>query len=234
MRQPDPRISDPPRVHDTRAPQPGRHRRTTRRAPRSQARNRGPAPPCPLDSKHPHISSAPRSVHFRTEIGRVPRRDRFEVPARHAPDSSGAAAPRAAIVLRISPSHPAAPPNRRIAPTFTAPATVDRLGSARRRSPLPPQSRSGGDWFRTNWGRPAGPADRSRRGSEPISSRNSTDLGAEVNRSRRRGRRGLRGTGGRGCAPACGSGARAKRAGERRNVNVPSQRQRTFLPSFWG
>ena len=62
MRQPDPRISDPPRVHDTRAPQPGRHRRTTRRAPRSQARNRGPAPPCPLDSKHPHISSAPRSV----------------------------------------------------------------------------------------------------------------------------------------------------------------------------
>ena len=69
MRQPDPRISDPPRVHDTRAPQPGRHRRTTRRAPRSQARNRGPAPPCPLDSKHPHISSAPRSVHFRTEIG---------------------------------------------------------------------------------------------------------------------------------------------------------------------
>ena len=69
MRQPDPRISDPPRVHDTRAPQPGRHRRTTRRAPRSQARNRGPAPPCPLDSKHPHISSAPRSVRFRTEIG---------------------------------------------------------------------------------------------------------------------------------------------------------------------
>ena len=58
MRQPDPRISDPPRVHDTRAPQPGRHRRTTRRAPRSQARNRGPAPPCPLDSKHPHISLA--------------------------------------------------------------------------------------------------------------------------------------------------------------------------------
>ena len=29
-------------------------------------------------------------------------------------------------------------------------------------------------------------------------------------------------------------GARVERAGAHRNVNVPSQRQRTFLPSFWG
>ena len=53
MRQPDPRISDPPRVHDTRAPQPGRHRRTTRRAPRSQTRNRGPPHPAHLTASTP-------------------------------------------------------------------------------------------------------------------------------------------------------------------------------------
>ena len=74
-------------------------------------------------------SSAPRSVGLRVEIGRAPRRDRFEAPVRCPP---GVAAPQKVIIPRTFnvPAARPAPPNRGITPILAAPAAADRLKSA--------------------------------------------------------------------------------------------------------
>ena len=158
-------------------------------------------------------SSAPRSVEFRAEIGSVPHRDHeCAVPAAHFPKFLDGKRPGIFTCRESAPSTPASAFLRdsrvrhsvSAARTFAlsgAPSVVCALQLLSRGSlgvvsdevPRAPGARPAAA------GRSAAASgshvcanidlepemDRSRRGTEPISTRNWTDLGVEVNRSRR-------------------------------------------------
>ena len=119
---------------------------------------------------------SPRSVHFRLEIGRVPRRDRFEVPACRSPGAPGAAAPRTATAPRIfnvphCPTHTAKSRNHAGPRSASRPSDVLELRGLITSPAFRLSHRD--DWLpssRARWQMPAGLR-------EPISSRRSTDLG---------------------------------------------------------
>ena len=119
---------------------------------------------------------SPRSVHFRLEIGRVPCRDRFEVPACRSPGAPGAAAPRTATAPRIF-NVPHCPTHTAKSWYHAGPCSASRLSDVLELRGLitSPAFRLShrDDWLpssRARWQMPAGLR-------EPISSRRSTDLG---------------------------------------------------------